>query len=95
MRLNTPTTPMDISSKLQNWQDNSNLTMFSNLHIYKTNSILQAVATGVDPSDIEVFVEHHKGRDPTNPDWLSTPGATTALVIYFHFLLGWCVVLPY
>jgi hypothetical protein len=41
--------------------------MFSNLHIYKTNSILQAVATGVDPSDIEVIVEHHKGRHPTNP----------------------------
>jgi hypothetical protein len=42
--------------------------MFSNLHIYKTNSILQAAATGVDVSDIEVFVEHHKCSDPTNPD---------------------------
>jgi hypothetical protein len=69
--------------------------MFSNLHIYKTNSILQAVATGVDPSDIEVFVGHHKGSAPTNPDQLSTPGATTALVICFHFLLGSCMVLPY
>jgi hypothetical protein len=42
--------------------------MFSNLHIYKTNSILQAIATGVDLSDIKVFVEHHKGCDRTNPD---------------------------
>jgi hypothetical protein len=66
--------------------------LFSNLHINNTNSILQAVATGVDPSDIEVFVEHHKGRDPTNPDHLSTLGAITALVICFHFLLGSCVV---
>jgi hypothetical protein len=66
--------------------------MFSNLHIYKTNSILQAVAIGVDPSDIEVFVEHHKDHDPTNPNQLSTPGATTALVICFHFLLDSCVV---
>jgi hypothetical protein len=41
--------------------------MFSNLHIYKNNSILKAVATGVDPSDIKVFVEHHKGRSPTKP----------------------------
>jgi hypothetical protein len=65
--------------------------MLSNLHIYKTNSI----ATGVDPSDIEVFVEHQKGRDPTNPGQLSTPGVTTALVICFHFLLDSCVVLPY
>jgi hypothetical protein len=73
---------------------NSNLTMFSNLHIYKTNSILQSVATGVDPSDIKVFVEHHKGCDPTNPGQLSTTSATTALVIYFHFLLDSCVVLP-
>jgi hypothetical protein len=56
---------------------------------------LQAVATGVDPSDIEVFVGHHKGSAPTNPDQLSTPGATAALVICFHFLLGSCMVLPY
>jgi hypothetical protein len=49
---------------------------------------LQAFATGVEPSDIDVFVEHHKCPDPTNPDQLSTLGATTALVIYFHFLLG-------
>jgi hypothetical protein len=69
--------------------------MFSNLHIYKTNSILQAVATGVDPSGIEVFIEHHKGHDPTNPDQLSTLSVTVALVICFHFLLGSCVVLPY
>jgi hypothetical protein len=62
--------------------------MFSNLHIYKTNSILQAAATGVDPSDIEVFVEHHKGHDPTNLDQLSTPSATSALVICFHFFVG-------
>jgi hypothetical protein len=59
--------------------------MFSNLHIYKTNSVLQAVATGVESTNIEVFVEHHKGLDPTNPDQLSTPGATVALVIYSHF----------
>jgi hypothetical protein len=62
--------------------------MFTNLHIYKTNFILQAFVNGVEPTDIEVFVEHHKGPDPTNPDQLSTPGATTALVICFHFLLG-------
>jgi hypothetical protein len=67
--------------------------MFSNLHIYKTNSILQAAAIGVDVSDIDVFVEHHKGSDPTNPDQLSTPGATTALVICFHLLLDSCVVI--
>jgi hypothetical protein len=62
--------------------------MFSNLHIYKTNSILHAVATGVDLSDIDVLVEHHKGRDPTNPDQLSTLVATVALVICFKFLLA-------
>jgi hypothetical protein len=42
----------------------------------------------VNPSDIDVFVEHHKSHDLTNPDQLSTPDATTALTIYFHFLLG-------
>jgi hypothetical protein len=69
--------------------------MFSKLHIYKTNSILHAAATGVDPSDIEVFVEHHKGRDPTNPNQLSTPGVIATLIISFHFLLDSCMVLPY
>jgi hypothetical protein len=58
--------------------------MFSNLNIYKTNSILPAVAIGVEPNDIDIFVEHHKGPDPTNPDQLSTLSATTALVICFH-----------
>jgi hypothetical protein len=33
--------------------------MFSNLHIYKTNSILQIVVTGVELSDSDVYVEHH------------------------------------
>jgi hypothetical protein len=56
---------------------------------------LQVAAIGVDVSDIKVFVEHHKGHDPTNPDQLSTLGATTALVICFHFLLNSCVILPY
>jgi hypothetical protein len=51
-----------------NLEDNSNLTIFSNLYIYKTNAILQTVATCVDPSDIDVFVDHYKGRDPANPD---------------------------
>jgi hypothetical protein len=69
--------------------------MFSNLHIYKTNSILQTAVIGVDVSDIKVFVEHHKGRDPTNPNQLSTLSARTALVICFYFLLDSCVVRPY
>jgi hypothetical protein len=69
--------------------------MFSNLHIYKTNSILQAAATGVDVSDIKVFVEHHKGSDPTNPNQLSTPCAIAALVICFYFLLDSCLVRSY
>jgi uncharacterized short protein YbdD (DUF466 family) len=59
--------------------------MFSNLHIYKTNSILLAAAIGVGVSDIEIFVEHHKGHNPTKPNQLSTPGATVTLVICFHF----------
>jgi hypothetical protein len=69
--------------------------MFNNINIYKTSSILQAVATSVDPRDIDVFVEHHNGRDPTNLDQLTTLGTTSAMVICFHFLLGYCVVLPY
>jgi hypothetical protein len=69
--------------------------MFNNINIYKTSSILQAVATSVGPRDIDVFVEHHNGRDSTNLDQLTTPGTTSAMVICFHFLLGYCAVLPY
>jgi hypothetical protein len=40
MSLNTPTMPIDISAKLSAWKDNSNSTIFSNLHITSLNSIL-------------------------------------------------------
>jgi hypothetical protein len=59
---------------------------FSNQHIYKTNSILQPVATGVDPSDIEVFVEHHKGRDPM-VDTTSIPTVDMALIPLLSYLI--------
>jgi hypothetical protein len=61
--------------------------MLNNIHIYETNSILQAVTTSVEPTHIMIFVEHHKGPDPTNLDELFTLDAAAALVIYFLSIL--------
>lgn len=44
------------------------------------NSELQAEKDGVAPSDIEVYVQCHKGTDPSQPDLLRTEAATARLV---------------
>jgi hypothetical protein len=44
-------------------------------------------------SDIQVFIEHHHGPDPSNPDQLCSQSATDALVSYHHFLMFCTVVL--
>jgi hypothetical protein len=44
-------------------------------------------------SDIEVFVEHHQGPDPSNPDQLCSQLATDALVSCHHFLMFCTIVL--
>jgi hypothetical protein len=44
-------------------------------------------------SDIQVFIEHHRGPDPSNPNQLCSQSATDALVSYHHFLMFCTVVL--
>jgi hypothetical protein len=44
-------------------------------------------------SDIEVFIEHHRGPDPSNLDQLCSQLATDALVSCHHFLMFCTVVL--
>jgi hypothetical protein len=44
-------------------------------------------------SDIEVFVEHHRGPDPSNPDQLCSQSAMDALVSCHHFLMFCTIVL--
>jgi hypothetical protein len=45
-------------------------------------------------SDIEVFIEHHWGPDPSNPDQLCSQSTTDALVSCHHFSMFCTVVLP-
>ena len=47
------------------------------------NSFLQAAASGVEPSEIEIYVAGHKGADPANPDQLCSQSATEHLVRSF------------
>ena len=47
------------------------------------NSFLQEAASGVAPSDIEIYVVGHKGADPANPDRLCSQSATEHLVRSF------------
>ncbi|PVH37144.1 hypothetical protein PAHAL_6G255500 [Panicum hallii] len=42
----------------------------------------EEVRTGVAPSDIQVYLEGHRGRDPTNPDQLCSQAATERLAAY-------------
>jgi hypothetical protein len=42
-------------------------------------------------SDIEVFVEHHRGPGPLNPDKFCSQSAIDALVSCHHFLM-FCIV---
>jgi hypothetical protein len=39
------------------------------------------------PSEIEVFIEYHRGPDPLNPDQHCTQSATDCLVSCYHFLI--------
>jgi hypothetical protein len=60
---------------------------------HETNSELQAKWDGVVRSDIEVFVEHHRGPNPSNLDQLCSQSATDALVSCHHFSMFCTVVL--
>jgi hypothetical protein len=44
-------------------------------------------------SDIEVFIEHHRGPNPSNPDQLCSQSAKDALMSFHHFLMFCTVVL--
>ena len=45
------------------------------------------------PSDVAVYVQGHRGRDPENPDVLCTPVATDLLVTFLYFIV--CLALLY
>jgi hypothetical protein len=44
-------------------------------------------------SDIAIFVENHRGPDPSNLDQLCSQSATDALMGFYHFLILSIVVL--
>jgi hypothetical protein len=44
-------------------------------------------------SDIQVFIDHHQGPDPSNPDQLCLQSATDALVSSIHFSMRCTIVL--
>ena len=58
------------------------------MYVYATNPQLQAAQSGVEPSDIEVYVQGHRGRDPTQPEQLCSQTAIDRLVSSPQFLLS-------
>jgi hypothetical protein len=44
-------------------------------------------------NDIVIFIENHRGLDPSNPDQLYSQSATYALVGFYYFLILSTVVL--
>jgi hypothetical protein len=63
------------------------------LYCHATNFKLQAKRDGAVRSDNVVFVKHHRGPDPSNPDQLCSQLATDALLSCHHFSMFCTVVL--
>jgi hypothetical protein len=60
---------------------------------HATNYQLQAKQNGVVSSDIKVFVEHHRGPDPSNSDQLCSQSVINALVSCHYFSIFYTIVL--
>ena len=57
--------------------------IFNNIIMNVINSFLQAAASGVELSEIKIYVAGHKGADPANPDQLCSQSGTEHLVRSF------------
>jgi hypothetical protein len=60
---------------------------------HATNSQLQAKRDEVVRSDIAIFIENHRGLNPSNLDQLCSQSATYVLVSFCHFLILFTIVL--
>jgi hypothetical protein len=52
-----------------------------------SNLYVQEVKSGRTPTDVEVYMQGHRGSDPQNPDVLCTQMATDRLVSFWYSIL--------
>jgi hypothetical protein len=56
-----------------------------------SNFYVQEVESGRAPTDVEVYMQGHRGSDPQNPDVLCTQTATDRLVSFWYSIM--CLIL--
>ena len=56
-----------------------------------SNLYVQEVKSGRTPTDVEVYMQGHRGSDPQNPDVLCTQTATDRLVSFWYSIM--CLIL--
>jgi hypothetical protein len=52
-----------------------------------SNLYVQEVKSGRTPTDVEVYMQGHRGSDPQNPDVLCTQTATNRLVSFWYSIM--------
>jgi hypothetical protein len=52
-----------------------------------SNLYVQEVKSGRTPTDVEVYMQGHRGSDPQNPDVLYTQTATNRLVSFWYSIM--------
>ena len=55
------------------------------------NFYVQEVKSGRTPTDVEVYMQGHRGFDPQNPDVLCTQTATDRLVSFWYSIMCFCI----
>ena len=56
-----------------------------------SNLYVQEVKSGRTPTDVEVYIQGHRGSDPQNPDVLYTQTATNCLVNFWYSIMCLCI----
>ena len=56
-----------------------------------SNLYVQEVKSGRTPTDVEVYMQGHRGSDPQNPDVLCTQTTTDRLVSFWYSIMCLCI----
>jgi hypothetical protein len=56
-----------------------------------SNLYVQEVKSGHTPTDVEVYMQGHRGSDPQNPDVLCTQTTIDRLVSFWYSIMCLCI----
>ena len=61
------------------------------IEMYHSNLYVQEVKCGRTPTDLEMYMQGHRGSDPQNPDVLCTQAAPDRLVSFWYSIMCLCI----